>query len=320
MNEVTLNIESLAQHAKENWFKQKSKRRGFRQLIEDSVPSWIVIVALALFALSAPHTTKMFDMITPGWGWAGIFLCEFGLLYIAFRRKAESKRDGTIPRAIWVLEALLFITAILVNGSGALIAVVSSAGIATLSASTIFSGIGTMPIVAQVGLVLVPLAALIIPIGTVVAGEGLASHVLDGKRIKMDLDQEWAGIEESEVYKAALSYLIRGGVNARDAKRRADSATKNLYNRDYSPQSIRIEQEMPMQSGADMPFVNAARTILRTDGRTSSTRRQPNARKTVREYLEAHPEDAEKSSGQIRDMLGVSKTIAWEEIKKFKQQ
>jgi hypothetical protein len=315
---VSLNIEAIHQSTREQWFKQRARRRSFRQLIEASVPSWIVILACALFALSAPHTTKMFNMITPGWGGAGVLLCEFGLLYIAFRRKTERKVSGKLPRAIWGLEALLFLTAIIVNGSGALIAVVASAGIDTLSADTIIKGLGTMPIVAQVGLVLVPLAALIIPIGTVVAGEGLAAHVLEGKQAKTELDNEWAEVEQLEVYRAAYSYLLKHNVNPRDAQRRAGSATQNLFNRPLPPDTLNVELESSTQSASVMPSVTQSRTILRTPKRAASPVRRQDARMAVRLYLEQNPLDANLSVRQLAQKVGVSKTIAGEEQAAFK--
>lgn len=255
MNEtVSLNIEAIHQSAREKWFAAKTKRKSWReidlrQFIEISVPNMIILVALALFLLSAPHTSKMFDMITPHFGFAGVLLCEFGLLYIAFRRKVERKSNGSLPHVIRGLEVLLFITSILVNGAGALIAVTSSTGIDSLSADTIIKGAGSMPIVVQVGLLLVPLAALIIPIGTVVAGEGLAAHVLEGKHLSAELVAEWANVEQLEVYRTAYSYLLSKDVNSRDAMRRAGSATTNLFNRSSGlTPSVYVEGEAPIQS------------------------------------------------------------------------
>lgn len=318
MNEVSLNMEAIRQKARQDWFKQRKQQMTIQERIEASVPNWLIIVAAALFALSAPHTAKMFDMITPGFGWAGVLAVEFGLLYIAFRRKIERKRNGIVPHFLRWFEGLLFVTSVLVNGSGALIAVVTATGVAQLSASAILESIGSMSIVAQVGLILVPLAAFIIPIGTVTAGEGLAAHSIDGKAENTELDNQWLEVEQLEVYRAAVSFLISKGVTSRDAGRRAGSAVSNLYNRpERIPDEVKPIVESGTQSASVMP---SARTNLRTRERMRPKRRPTDVRAAVREHLQAHPEDIDLSSGQMATLLNVSKTIAWEEMTKWKAQ
>jgi hypothetical protein len=321
---VTLNIEAIRQQARKDWFKQRTKQRSLRELIEASVPNWLIIVALALFFLSAPHTAKMFDMITPGFGWAGVLLCEFGLMYVAFRRRIEKKRSGNVPAFLTGFEVLVFTTSILVNGAGALIAVVTFAKVDTKSAEAILSGIRDMPIVSQVGLLLVPLAAIIIPIGTKVAGEGLATHSIDGRDEDSALEQQWREVEQLEVYHAVFSYLVSRNENARDAKRRAASATTNFFNTPTSDPRPEINHgdikpipEPGMQSAFVMP---STRTNPRTRSRTRIIRRRADVRLAVQEHLQAHPEDAQKSSGEIAKLVGVSKTVAWEELTKWRDQ
>src|SRR5688572_7158126 len=126
--DVSLNVEAMRELAREKFFAKHRKRRklkelSFRELIEASVPNWLIIVALALFLFSAPHTIRMFNMLTPGFGGAGVLLCEFGLLYISFRRRMEMRNGSTLPLTLWGLLALLFTTAVIVNGAGALLAV-----------------------------------------------------------------------------------------------------------------------------------------------------------------------------------------------------
>ena len=48
--------------------KTEAPKKGFREYVADSVPYWIVIVAVVLFGLSAPHTAAVFNKLTPGLG------------------------------------------------------------------------------------------------------------------------------------------------------------------------------------------------------------------------------------------------------------
>jgi hypothetical protein len=43
----------------------KKPRRSFRDILTGSVPYWIVVVALVLYSLSAPHTAGVSDKLTP---------------------------------------------------------------------------------------------------------------------------------------------------------------------------------------------------------------------------------------------------------------
>lgn len=106
---------------------------------------WIVLVAVVLYGLSAPHTAAVFDKLTPGWGWIAPLGVEFGLLYAAFQRRIGHHRTETIPWTLWALEILLFLTAMLVNGTGAFTSVVSSTRLDALSFSAIVEAFGALP-------------------------------------------------------------------------------------------------------------------------------------------------------------------------------
>lgn len=89
------------------------------------------MVALVLYGLSAPHTASVFDKLTSGWGWIAPIGVEFGLLYKAFRRDARATGE-MVSWALWLLEALLFLTAMLVNGAGSFTSVINSVSLEKL--------------------------------------------------------------------------------------------------------------------------------------------------------------------------------------------
>src|SRR5271165_2793324 len=110
MNEP-IDLETLYRQERQRWLREEAPRKSFRDRIAESVPYWIILVALVLYGLSAPHTASVFDKLTPGWGWIAPIGVEFGLLYTAFRRRLAIARQELLPWTLWALEILLFLTA-----------------------------------------------------------------------------------------------------------------------------------------------------------------------------------------------------------------
>src|SRR5436190_23631744 len=125
MNEI-FDVETIYRQERQRWLREEAPRRTVRDVITGTVPYWIVVVVAVLYGLSAPHTASVFEKLTPGWGWIAPVGVEFGLLYAAFRRRLAHHLTETIPRTLWALEILLFLTAMLVNGTGAFTSVVSA--------------------------------------------------------------------------------------------------------------------------------------------------------------------------------------------------
>src|SRR5690349_3802648 len=102
MNEI-LDIESIYRRERQRWLREDAPRKSIRDLIADSVPYWIILVALVLYGLSAPHTAAVFDKLTVGRGWIAPIGVEFGLLYSAFRRRVAKSNAETISWTLWTL-------------------------------------------------------------------------------------------------------------------------------------------------------------------------------------------------------------------------
>lgn len=119
-------IQNIYRQERRRWMHEEAPRRSVRDAITGSVPYWIVLVALVLYGLSAPHTASVFEKLTPGWGWIAPIGVEFGLLYAAFRRRLAKAAQEKLPWTLWALETLLFVTAMLVNGAGSFTSVIAS--------------------------------------------------------------------------------------------------------------------------------------------------------------------------------------------------
>src|SRR5471030_254804 len=143
MNEM-IDIEAIYRHEHQRWLHEEAPRKSLRDLIAESVPYWIILVALVLYGLSAPHTASIFDKLTPGWGWIAPIGVEFGLLYTAFRRRVARFASEKVTWTLWLLELLLFLTAMLVNGAGAFTSVVSAVKLEQLSFAALVAEFGSL--------------------------------------------------------------------------------------------------------------------------------------------------------------------------------
>jgi hypothetical protein len=209
------NVTEVRHQARADWEQQFKRRLTIQERIKESVPWWLVIVAGVFFLLSVPHTMAVFNKITPFWGKFAPFGIEFGLLYASFRR-----RVGQRTMQLTILETLLFLTAILVNGAGSLEAVVKSTrDVQGLSLAELIAQIGDLPATSQIALVLVPAAAFIIPIGTVVAGEGLAALALEFRETGNLMLATWDDQKQDIEFMALRDAAIDAGATPKQAIR-----------------------------------------------------------------------------------------------------
>lgn len=227
-----INWEELHSEAKSRWLETERPRRSMRDVVSASVPWWILIVGLGLFFLSAPHTAGVFDQLTPGWGMVAPLTVEFGLLYAAFRRKVSD----AMPPMLGLLQWLLFVTAVLVNGAGAFGAVVSSAGIAGLSFAEISARYITFPAISQAALIMAALSAVIVPVGAVAAGEGVASLVLQHRGGSF-IESRWREVEREVLYRALFSKLNGDGLPPNEAAKLAKREVKGYLGAGIKPET-----------------------------------------------------------------------------------
>jgi len=189
-------VKQVRRDSRREWVKA---RRSTPDKIGGSVHWWLVVVALAFYALSYPHTRSMFVLLAGSWGEMAPWGIEFGILFVAFRRKQDKIRDEAFPIFLQWFQRFLFGVAMLVNGAGSLIMVVQSSvvtsatsNIEKMSLGDLLSQWPSMPATSQVAMVLALLSAIIIPVGTYVAGEGLATLFLTGSKRDKLLEDQWA--------------------------------------------------------------------------------------------------------------------------------
>ena len=291
MSEIP-DLETLYRLEKKRWLKEEAPRKAIRDWIAESVPYWIILVALVLFGLSAPHTASVFDKLTPGWGWIAPIGVEFGLLYTAFQRQLVKAQNKSFPWTLWALEILLFITAMLVNGAGSFTSVVAATQLDGLSFTAIKDDFGQLPATSQAALIMAGLSAFIIPIGALVAGEGLASLALEAHGMTDYREQRWQEAEFTVMYRAVFVFYLRQGLTEREARQRASAEVRGYLGRG-NLSGVRTLSEVSGQR-ADEQSEQPSSTA---NGHKARVKEQ------VRAYLDAHPGLDQNSINRVMTTL-----------------
>jgi hypothetical protein len=189
-------------------------------------------------------------MLTPGWGWLAPVGVEFGLLYAAFRRRLAVAEKETLPWTLWALEILLFVTAMLVNGAGSFVSVVEATQLDTLSFAAIAESFGNLPATSQAALIMALLSAFIIPIGALVAGDGLAALALERRTGGDFREVRWQEVEFTVTYWAVYIRYMQQGYPERDAQKRATAEVRGYLGKGSSlPSGVRLLSAPNGQNG-----------------------------------------------------------------------
>lgn len=302
--------------ARATWEEQERQRMGIQETIGASVPWWLILIAIVFWLLSAPHTAATFDRLTPGWGWVAPVGVEFGLLYAAFRRKQAKDGKQGVHWTLIALEILLFVTAILVNGAGSFISVAETSGLQKLSVSQLRDQFGALPAGSQVALGLVPLAAFIIPIGTSVAGEGLAQLILE-RRTGGILEQRWRLVSAEIEFVALRDEAVRMGVSPGRATAWAMKLTGGVNITASTGASTRLSIEAPKLT--DKVDNLDARIDKMDAGNGQRRKRDPWAREKAKEYLQTHPEAVHMTARALGKELGISHEVANQVLREVRQ-
>lgn len=209
---VMPDVSQVRVRARAEWEKSMRRRQGIQERVGASVPFWLIGIAAVFYLLSAPHTAATFDLLTPGWGWSAPIGVELGTVYVAFRRYQLRRQSRRTPWTIIILGVMVVGIAVIVNGAGALATVVSNVGLAQLPFQEIVIKFVELPVTSQVGLVLVPMAAIVIPLGSLVAGEGLAALIFERREQGDFVEQEWQRVKVTVEFEALFNAAVQNGV------------------------------------------------------------------------------------------------------------
>jgi hypothetical protein len=239
-------------------------------------------------------------------GWIAPIGVEFGLLYAAFRRRFAQHLNEAVSWTLWTLEILLFLTAMLVNGAGAFSSVVSAVNLDTLSFAAIVERFGNLASTSQAALIMAVLSAFTIPIGTLVAGEGLAILVLESRTGATPHEARWQEVEFTVTYRALFVRYLQSGLPDREAKLKALADVKG-YLTSARPSGVRA-----LSAGNEQ-------------GGQASGQRPDSMKSVLCRYLDEHSDAEQLSVNQLGERLQlegvrVGRTSVAKVLRERKQQ
>mgnify|MGYP001188999109 CR=1 FL=1 len=313
-----LDVPAIRARARAEWEQKARKSLSIPEKIDESVPWWLIVVAAVFFLLSIPHTMTVFERATPMLGYVAPAGIEFGLLYAAFRRR----QTGRMPWFLRILEVLLFFTAIIANGVGSFDAIVSRGDVVRdLSFAEMIAAFPTLPATSQVALLLSPLMALIIPVGTVAVGEGLAHLVMDRRRRGNPMEERWQEVSAQVEFEALRDAALMSGMTPGRAVRLAEQI---IYGSRLQT-SVATASSVVSVSAPDSARTHEGgqRSSAAHDGRHGSGQgysKNMSARDVARAYIEANPDALNMSVRQLAAEVGIGKTVAAEVMREYNQE
>ena len=181
----------------------------------------------------------------------------------------------------------------LVNGAGAFSSVVSAVQLESLSFSSIIEAFGNLPATSQAALVMALLSAFIIPIGALVAGDGLAALALERRTATDHREQAWQEVEFTVIYRALYGRYLQQGIPQVEARQKAHSEVRGYL-------------------GKGSGQVSAVRQLSAPTGQTEQDSGQPTnghsgrnrqVKAGVHAYLDTHPDLEALSVNQVLTAL-----------------
>jgi hypothetical protein len=307
--QFTVDVAQVHREERARWIKEEAPRRSFADIFGTITPYFIVVVAVVVYALSAPHTAGVMDFLSPGVGWLAPVGVELSIFYLAFEGKRRSLKlvpdkdgrlkPGTLPVLLAALRILMFFVAFATNFTGALNTVVHQAGINDVSGTELLARFGTLPVTVQAALVMVLVMAVIIPIVADVAGHGIADLVFEGRPDGVR-EQRWKKIEVQQTYRAVFVRYEQAGLSTDVARQRAQQDVASYFVK-LSPLAVMPPSEQPKIADggrSERPQLPA--------GQRGQTRKMSEARLAVREFIRANPDNAKGSVNEVWEKIKAS--------------
>ena len=291
-------VATIYRMERERWIKDEAPKPAPFDYLGTIIPYFIIMVAIGAYVLSAPHTAAVLDKLTPGSGWIAPAFVELAIVFIAFRNKQLELAGRSLSGAMRLLLVLSFVTAIITNFTGALVSVVSSAGLDGKSGGEILNGLGMLPVTSQAALTMVVLMAFIVPIVAEVAGHEIAELIYSERRVD-PRDVHWRKVESAMVYRAVFTELQQTGMDVSQARDTAKTLVAGYLGK-TTPRLV--------SSGPSHETVEVRQIETSVSRETSQTDR-------ALQLMAEHPEYTAMPMRELEEMTGISRAT-WSRAKK----
>lgn len=230
-----IQIDSVIEEARKEWDKRQRGRRRVEQWLVKLLPAGMIVMAIVFYLLSAPHTSFLLNMITPGRGDVAPIGWEFGIIIVA-AFIAAGWRNWVTQSILWILLGL----SVLINIAGGFIAVINAAEI-NLGAETVgglLNRVGELPATYQIVLILTIPIGTVIPIIAKFTGEAVVKMTLGVVRFETQNDEErWIQERPMVAHSALFQAAIKEGAGAKTAGNWAAAVVQSLYREDVQQMS-----------------------------------------------------------------------------------
>jgi hypothetical protein len=320
-----IDIDLTYRAARSRWLKESAPRRAMADWFALFTPWSIVIVFAAAYALSAPHTAAVMDRVTPGMGFIAPIAVEFALIWASFEiRRARSADSPPLPAARF-LRWFMLVIAVATNAAGGMSAVVAGTGVTELSATALYNAFEMLPLITQVALLMVIVAALAVPITAEATGGAIAQLVFERRSRDDFREQAWQGVAFEQTARAAFVHFSRAGHNPEDARKLAVGAVRGYLNagagRGGAVRSPQTEQTSHLLTIGQMGQTE------QTNGQTANGRGQVVGAKldAARAYLTVRPELHALSVSAVweqmtRDGVQVGRDTAYKALQQIRSE
>lgn len=230
-----IDIDAVVEESRREWDKRQRGRLRFEQWIVRLMPVGMVIMAVVFYALSAPHTSYLLNMITPGSGQFAPIGWEFGILVVA-AFIAAGWHNLLTATILWTLLGL----SVVINIAGGFIAVINAAevNLANETVGGLLSRVGELPATYQIVLVLTIPIGFIIPIIAKFAGEAIVKMTLGLVRFEtQNAEERWIQERPVVAHSALFQAAIKEGAGAKTAGNWAASVVQGLFREDVRQMS-----------------------------------------------------------------------------------
>jgi hypothetical protein len=308
----TINIDEVSEGARKEWDKRQRGRRRVEQWVIRLLPVGMIVMAVVFYLLSAPHTSFLLNLITPGRGDIAPIGWEFGIIIVA-AFIAAGWNNWLTKSILWTLLGL----SVLINIAGGFIAVINANEIELASETVggLLGRVGELPATYQIVLLLTLPIGFVIPIIAKFTGEAVVKMTLGLVRFETQNDDErWIQERPMVVHSALMQAAIKMGAGAKTAGNWAAAVVQSLYREDVQRmgadavgnQRIRIVEPahqpmgflrrigQPGQSNAVLSPAqnqNGADNLPSTDNNTSPVVRL--SKKQIVEWLQQQPAEVQ---------------------------
>ncbi len=222
-------MNEIYEHERAKWINAAGRRKSFLARFTSALPFLIIIIQVAMFLVSAKHTSDMINLVAPGMGWAGVVGFELGLVIFSLMIYQTRRTTGTVAILWRILEWIMVIMIVLSNIAGSIDAIVSTTGIKELSFAAVIQSFGGLSLPTQTGLIVGLVFAVGVPLLFIGTGQAFAHLILSQSDGADPMEAQWLAHGYPYIYRAFFAHFASQGMRPVEAKQAAKQMAAGYF-------------------------------------------------------------------------------------------